>query len=64
MKKNWITLEDGTGTAPDNKLVATTKESINIGDTLTVKGILKTNVDLGAGYNYKVIIEDAKFTKE
>ena len=64
MKKNWITLEDGTGTAPDNKLVATTKESINIGDTLTVKGILKTNIDLGAGYNYKVIIEDAKFTKE
>ncbi len=64
LKKNWITLEDGTGTAPDNKLVATTKENVNAGDILTVKGILKTNIDLGSGYKYKVIIEDAKFTKQ
>lgn len=63
MKTNWITLQDGTGTAPDNKLIATTKESINAGDILTAKGILKTNIDLGSGYKYKVIIENAKFTK-
>ena len=63
LKKNWITLQDGTGIAPDNKLVATSKESVNAGDILTVKGILKTNIDLGSGYKYKVIIEDAQFTK-
>ena len=59
--KNWITLSDGTGKAPENKLLATTKQVVQIGSTLSVKGVLKTNVDLGSGYKYKAVLEEAVF---
>ena len=61
--KNWITLQDGTGTAPNNKLIATTSEVVAVGDLVTVEGVVNTNVDLGSGYNYSVLIEEATFTK-
>ena len=62
--KDWVTLADGTGKSPDDKIVATTTlESPAVGDVVTVSGVLKTNVDLGSGYLYKVIIEDARFVK-
>ena len=63
MGKNWITLQDGTGTAPNNRLIATSSELVNIGDLVTVKGVVHTNVDLGSGYNYSVLLEEATFTK-
>lgn len=63
MGKNWVTLRDGTGVSPDDKLIATTSEDVNIGDIITAKGIVKTNVNLGSGYKYRVLLEDAKFTK-
>ncbi len=63
MGKSWVTLQDGTGSAPDNKIMAVTRDAVSEGDLLTVEGILRTNVDLGSGYKYKVLIEEAKFTK-
>ena len=61
--KNWITLQDGTGTAPDNKLIATSTEVVTVGDVVTVKGVIKTNIDIGSGYKYDVIMEEATFSK-
>jgi len=58
--KNWITLQDGTGNAPDDKLIATSIELAEIGDEITVEGTLATNVSLGAGYEYKVLLENAQ----
>lgn len=63
MGKNWVTLADGTGKAPDDKLVATTQQVPAIGDVVVVQGVMKTNVNLGSGYQYKLVIEDARFTK-
>ena len=63
LKKNWITLSDGTGTAPDDRIVAVTTDLVTPGDVATVTGTLKTNVNLGAGYKYKVLIDDAEFAK-
>ena len=63
MGKNWITMEDGTGVAPNNRLIATTLEVVGVGDLVIVKGVVHTNVDLGSGYNYSVLIEEATFTK-
>ena len=57
--KNWVTLQDGTGAAPDDKLVVTTSQEVEIGAELIVKGTVKTNVDLGAGYAYKLVLEGA-----
>jgi hypothetical protein len=63
MKKNWYTLQDGTGTEPENKIIAISKETAAPGDIITVTGVVKTNVDLGAGYRYEVLIDDATFGK-
>ena len=63
MGKNWITLQDGTGVAPNNKLIATSQQEAVIGDLVTVKGVVHTNVDLGSGYNYSALLEEATFTK-
>jgi hypothetical protein len=63
LNKNWITLQDGTGTPPDDKLIATTTEEVEVGDTLIVSGTVKANVDIGAGYQYKVILEEAAFSR-
>ena len=61
--KNWITLQDGTGTAPENKLLATSAELAEVGDLVTAKGIVIADVDLGMGYNYKVVLEEVTFSK-
>jgi len=62
MGKNWVTLQDGTGADPDNKLIATTQETVEPGALVSVKGTINTDVDLGYGYVYKVLLEEASFT--
>ena len=61
--KNWVTLQDGTGTAPDDKLVVTSSETVELGEEVIVKGKVKSNVDIGAGYVYKVLLEEAGFSQ-
>lgn len=61
--KNWITLQDGSGTAPDNRLIATSSETVAVGDLVTVTGQVHTNVDLGSGYTYTVLLEEATFSQ-
>ena len=63
MGKNWITLQDGTGTEPDNKLVTTSSELVSPGDLVIARGILRKDVDIGAGYKYKVLLEEATFSQ-
>lgn len=65
MGKNWLHLRDGSGSAKDetNELVATTKDAAKAGDIVTVKGVVHTDRDIGAGYKYKVLIEDATVQK-
>ncbi|MDH3980707.1 MAG: hypothetical protein OEU91_09385 [Gammaproteobacteria bacterium] len=60
--KNWITLQDGTGAAPDDKLTVTASETVPVGAKVVVDGIVRTNVDLGSGYQYKVLLDNAVFT--
>lgn len=59
--KNWITLRDGTGAAPDDKLIVTSQMTVQVGEIVTVDGVLRTDVDLGSGYLYKVLLENASF---
>lgn len=62
MGKNWIHLRDGSGSAADNSndVLVTTLDQANVGDVVVVKGIVRTDKDFGAGYAYKVLIEEAK----
>ena len=65
MGKNWIHIRDGSGSATDNTndVLVTTMNNANIGDIVTAKGIVRTNQDFGAGYSYKVLIEQAIIQK-
>lgn len=60
--RNWIHLRDGSGTdeAKDNDITVTTQDNAGVGDVVVVKGTVHLDKDLGAGYAYSVIIEDAK----
>jgi len=62
--KNWLHLRDGTGAAADgtDDLVVTTKAETKVGAVVLAKGVVRTNVDLGSGYKYKVLVEDATLT--
>ncbi|MCE9569800.1 MAG: hypothetical protein K8R10_07305 [Rhodocyclales bacterium] len=61
MNKNWIHLRDGTGSAADktDDLLVTTLDQARVGDVVVVKGVVHTDKDFGAGYAYKVLVEDA-----
>lgn len=65
MGKNWVHLRDGTGSAADgsNDVLVTTSDQVSVGDVVTAKGIVRTDKDFGAGYAYKVIIEEAKLLR-
>jgi len=64
MGKNWIHIQDGTGSAGMHDLTITTSATVKVGDTVLVEGPLSVDKDFGAGYRYPVIIEDAKVTVE
>jgi hypothetical protein len=59
--KNWVHLRDGSGSAADgsNDLLVTTTAQAKVGDEVTASGPVRLNKDFGAGYVYKVLVEDA-----
>ncbi len=62
MGKNWIHLQDGSGSATKgtSDLVVTLQELPAVGDVVTIKGTVFKDKDFGSGYKYNVIIEKAK----
>ncbi|ADH87155.1 hypothetical protein [Desulfurivibrio alkaliphilus] len=60
MNRNFIHLQDGTGseTQRTHNLVATSQEAVEVGEIVTLEGVLAANKDFGAGYTYQVILED------
>jgi len=57
MGKNWLHLRDGSAANAD--ILVTTSGAAKLGDVVTVKGVVRNDKDFGAGYFYKVLIEDA-----
>ncbi|GFO60703.1 hypothetical protein GMST_30280 [Geomonas silvestris] len=59
MGKNWLHLQDGSGTAfeKNNDLVVTTNLLPKVGDVVTLTGTLAKNKNFGSGYKYDVILE-------
>ncbi len=65
MGKNWVHLRDGSGAAVDqtNDLMVTTANEAKVGDVVLMQGTLRTDKNFGAGYAYKVMVEDATLQK-
>lgn len=57
MGRNWLHLQDGSGKNLD--LTVTTVEQVQLGQTVTLEGVLALNKDFGAGYKYDYILESA-----
>ncbi|MBT8281089.1 MAG: hypothetical protein KJO16_05885 [Muriicola sp.] len=56
MGKNWIHLKDGS--ADDFDLVITSTEVVKQGDDITIRGIVRLDIDFGSGYSYPILIEN------
>jgi RecJ-like exonuclease len=64
MGLNWVHLQDGTGSSRDgtHDITVTSNADARVGDIVTVTGTVAIDKDLGAGYNYPVIIQGATIT--
>ena len=64
MGKNWLHLQDGSGSEGTNDLTVTTTAMAEVGDLVLVNGKVSVNRDFGYGYTYEVLLEDAQLTVE
>ena len=58
---NWLHLQDGSGSATNGSddLIVVTPQMANVGDTVTIKGTVRTDVKVGPGYEYAVLVDGA-----
>lgn len=59
MERNWIHLQDGTEFEGKYDLTVTSLEPFEVGQVITVEGILALNRDFGYGYEYEILLEKA-----
>jgi hypothetical protein len=61
MRRNWIHIQDGTEYQGHFDLTVTCEEcTVQIGDTVTLRGTLVAGKDFGYGYTYELLLEQAK----
>ncbi len=63
IEQNWIHLQDGTSYNGFNDITITSLEKIKVDDIVSLKGTVVLNKDLGSGYKYDILIEDAVLVK-
>ena len=59
MQRNWIHLQDGTEFEGKYDLTVTSQQGFNVGEIITLEGILALNRDFGYGYSYELLLEKA-----
>lgn len=63
MSKNWIHLQDGSSFNGRNDITITTLSKVKVDEIVSFRGKVVLNKDLGSGYKYDVLIEDATVIK-
>lgn len=63
LRRNFIHVQDGTGSGDGDRAVFTSQEKRKVGDTVTATGTVKLDTDFGMGYFYPTLIEQATFTE-
>jgi hypothetical protein len=63
MGKNWVHFQDGTTFEGAYDLMITTQENLAVGDVVVFEGVIALDKDFGAGYFYKVILEEGAVVK-
>ena len=66
MGKNWIHIQDGTKMESGDvfDLTITTQEEVQVGMVVAFRGTITLNKDLGSGYRFDVIMEEASIISE
>jgi len=65
MGRNWIHIQDGTGSPMENShdLVVTTNDIIDVDEIVLLEGKIAADKDFGHGYKYSALIEEASIQK-
>ena len=65
LNKNWVHLQDGSGSSATgtHDILITTTDAVAVGEIVVAKGTVRTDVTIGAGYAYEVLVEGAKLSK-
>lgn len=65
LNKNWIHLQDGSGSSAKgtHDILVTSTDDIAVGDVIVAKGTVRTDVTIGPGYAYEVLVEEARLKK-
>ncbi len=65
MGKNWVHIQDGTGSGRTSDLIFTSVTELpTVGDEVIAEGKLVVDKDFGYGYFYEVIVEESTFSKK
>lgn len=64
MNVNWLHLQDGTDHNGEFDLTVTSAQEAKVDDIVVIEGTVSLNKDFGAGYVYKIIVENATITNE
>ncbi len=61
MNRNWLHLQDGTGdpSKGSHDLTVTSQTRAEVGDLVTIRGVVAVDRDFGSGYEYDLIVEKA-----
>lgn len=63
MDKNWVHIKENPDGKNQHDLTITTLEKVEVGSVVTFEGVLTTNKDVGAGYFYDIILENASLVR-
>ena len=59
MNLNWVHLQDGTEFEGKYDLTITSSDAFEVGQVVSIQGIVALNRDFGSGYSYEVLLENA-----
>lgn len=62
----WVHLQDGTGdpAAKTHDLTVQSQQMVSEGQRVSFEGVLRKDADLGFGYHYDALVEDAKLLED
>jgi len=61
MRRNFIHVQDGTGSGQNSKVIFTSKQTANVGDEIAATGTVFLDIDFGMGYRYPTLVEQSTF---
>lgn len=59
MRRNFIHVQDGTGSGETDRIIVTSQQTAEVGDMITATGIVSLDIDFGMGYFYPTLVEQA-----